>query len=656
MTDNTVLEPPSETEMNKTRADMAGGHSYDAQTIKVLKGLEAVRQRPAMYIGDIAQRGLHRLVYEVVDNSVDEAMAGFCDQITVEIGEDESIKVTDNGRGIPVDMHQEQKVSALEVVMTTLHAGGKFDHSSYKVSGGLHGVGVSVVNALSEKCVVEVRRDGKVYMQEYKRGDARERVKESGTTKKTGTTVWFLPDDTIFTNVQFKFDILAARLRELAFLNAGLTITLIDKRAEDKQEVFYYKGGLVAFVKYINESKNPVHKKPIYFNKTRDDVVVEVALQFNDGYNESIFAYVNNIHTSEGGTHLTGFRTALTRQINTFATKNNLLKTGDLPISGDDTREGLACIVSVKVIDPQFEGQTKSKLGNSEVRGIVESVTNESLQSYFEESPADARKVCEKVIAASRARMAARNARDLARRKTALDSAALPGKLADCASRDPAESELFIVEGDSAGGNAKQGRDRRCQAILPLKGKILNVEKARLDKMLAHDEIRALVTAIGAGVGKTDFDISKVRYHKIIIMTDADVDGAHIRTLILTFLFRHMGQLIDTGYVYIAAPPLFRLKKGKQEIYCYNEKERDQALKKMGKTGVMIQRYKGLGEMNPDQLWRTTMDPETRTLQQVTIDDAPEADALFTKLMGDQVAPRRAWIEENAQYVRNLDI
>ncbi|MCH7878753.1 MAG: DNA topoisomerase (ATP-hydrolyzing) subunit B [candidate division Zixibacteria bacterium] len=635
---------------------MAGGHSYDAQTIKVLKGLEAVRQRPAMYIGDIAQRGLHRLVYEVVDNSVDEAMAGFCDQITVEIGEDESIKVTDNGRGIPVDMHQEEKVSALEVVMTTLHAGGKFDHSSYKVSGGLHGVGVSVVNALSEKCVVEVRRDGKVYMQEYKRGDAKARVKESGTTKKTGTTVWFLPDDTIFTNVQFKFDILAARLRELAFLNAGLTITLIDKRVEGKQEEFYYKGGLVAFVKYINESKNPVHKKPIYFNKTRDDVVVEVALQFNDGYNESIFAYVNNIHTSAGGTHLTGFRTALTRQINTFATKNNLLKTGDLPISGDDTREGLACIVSVKVIDPQFEGQTKSKLGNSEVRGIVESVTNESLQSYFEESPADARKVCEKVIAASRARMAARNARDLARRKTALDSAALPGKLADCASRDPAESELFIVEGDSAGGNAKQGRDRRCQAILPLKGKILNVEKARLDKMLAHDEIRALVTAIGAGVGKTDFDISKVRYHKIIIMTDADVDGAHIRTLILTFLFRHMGQLIDTGYVYIAAPPLFRLKKGKQEIYCYNEKERDLALKKMGKTGVMIQRYKGLGEMNPDQLWRTTMDPETRTLQQVTIDDAPEADALFTKLMGDQVAPRRAWIEENAQYVRNLDI
>ncbi|MFQ5607151.1 MAG: toprim domain-containing protein, partial [Candidatus Zixiibacteriota bacterium] len=421
-------------------------------------------------------------------------------------------------------------------------------------------------------------------------------------------------------------------------------------------EEFHYKGGLVAFVRYINESKNPVHKKPIHFSKKRDDVVVEIALQFNDGYNESTYAYVNNIHTSEGGTHLTGFRTALTRQVNSFATKSNLLKAGDPAIGGDDAREGLASIVSVKVVNPQFEGQTKSKLGNSEVRGIVESVTNESLQAYFEESPADARRICEKVITASRARMAARKARDLARRKTALDSAALPGKLADCASRDPEESELFVVEGDSAGGNAKQGRDRRCQAILPLKGKILNVEKARLDKMLAHDEIRALVTAIGTGVGKSEFDISKVRYHKIIIMTDADVDGAHIRALILTFLFRHMGQLIDTGYVYIAAPPLYRLKKGKQEIYCYNDKERDQALKKMGKTGVMIQRYKGLGEMNPDQLWRTTMDPETRTLQQVTIDEAPEADRLFTKLMGDQVAPRREWIEENAQYVRNLDI
>ncbi len=641
---------------NKPTSQEAVTQSYDATQIKVLKGLEAVRQRPAMYIGDVSSRGLHHLVYEVVDNSVDEAMAGHCDQITVEIGVDDSIKVTDNGRGIPVDMHDEQQVSALQVVMTTLHAGGKFDHSSYKVSGGLHGVGVSVVNALSKKCWVEVRRDGAIYKQEYVRGDAQKPVKKSGTSKKTGTTVWFLPDDTIFTTSKFQFDILANRLRELAFLNAGLKINLIDNREEDKSAEFFFKGGLVAFVQYLNENSTTAHKKPLYFTKEKDDVVVEVALQYNDTYSDSILPYVNNIHTPEGGTHLTGFRTALTRQINHFASKSGQLKSADPPITGDDAREGLAAIVSVKVVDPQFEGQTKSKLGNSEVRGIVESITNEALQSLFDENPSQAKKIVEKVVSASRARMAARKARDLARRKTALDSAALPGKLADCSSRDPEDSELFVVEGDSAGGNAKQGRDRKYQAILPLKGKILNVEKARLDKMLAHEEIRALVTAIGAGIGSSEFNPEKARYHKIIIMTDADVDGSHIRALILTFLFRHMRGLIDLGYIYIATPPLYRLKKGKQERYCFSDSERDELLKQMGKKGVMIQRYKGLGEMNPDQLWRTTMDPETRTLQKVTIDDAAGASHLFSVLMGDAVEPRRNFIEENARYVRNLDI
>ncbi len=663
MTQETIADPGIiEEEMSATQSKKKAAkadsqaNAYDAKQIKVLKGLEAVRQRPAMYIGDVSSRGLHHLVYEVVDNSVDEAMAGFCDQITVEIGEDNSIKVTDNGRGIPVDLHAEQNVSALEVVMTTLHAGGKFDHSTYKVSGGLHGVGVSVVNALSKKCLVEVRRDGEIYKQEYVRGVAKARVKKSGTAKKTGTTVWFMPDDDIFTTTVFKFDILANRLRELAFLNAGLRIKLIDHREEDKSDEFFFKGGLVAFVQYLNENSTTINKKPVYFTKEKDDVVVEVAMQYNDSYSDSILPYVNNIHTPEGGTHLTGFRTALTRQINHFASKSGQLKNGDSAITGDDAREGLAAIVSVKVVDPQFEGQTKSKLGNSEVRGIVESITNEALQAHFEENPSQAKKIVEKVVSASRARMAARKARDLARRKTALDSASLPGKLADCASRDPEESELFVVEGDSAGGNAKQGRDRRFQAILPLKGKILNVEKARLDKMLAHDEIRALVTAIGAGIGSSEFNVEKSRYHKIIIMTDADVDGAHIRALILTFLFRHMRALIDVGYVYIATPPLYRLKKAKQERYCFSDSERDELLKQMGKKGVMIQRYKGLGEMNPDQLWRTTMDPETRTLQKVTIDDAAGASHLFSVLMGDAVEPRRNFIEENAQYVRNLDI
>ncbi|MBI5266560.1 MAG: DNA topoisomerase (ATP-hydrolyzing) subunit B [candidate division Zixibacteria bacterium] len=636
--------------------DKGPGHNYDATTITVLKGLDAVRRRPAMYIGDIGQRGLHHMVYEVVDNSVDEAMAGYCDQVTVEIGKDNSITVTDNGRGIPVEIHPEQKVSALEVVMTTLHAGGKFDHDSYKVSGGLHGVGVSVVNALSEWCWVEVTREGIVHRQEYRRGVPVEPVKPSGKGKKNGTKTSFYPDVEIFSKIEFKFDIVASRLRELAFLNQGLTIDLIDHRT-DKEVSFKYKGGLGAFVEYLNENKTPVFSKPISFQKEKENVFVEVAIQYNDGYAESVYSYVNNINTIEGGTHLTGFRTALTRSINNYAMKYNLLKREkeNLSLIGDDSREGLTAVISVRVRDPQFEGQTKTKLGNSEVKGIVESICNDNLSSYFEENPSVAKKIVEKLVMAAAAREAARKAKELTRRKTALDTAALPGKLADCSQSDPESCEIYIVEGDSAGGSAQQGRDRRYQAILPLKGKILNVEKARIDKILGNDEVRTLITAIGCGI-REDFDASKARYHKIIIMTDADVDGSHIRTLILTFFFRYMRELIDLGYIYIAQPPLYRLKHGKTETYAYSDDERDRLLKKMPDTGVNIQRYKGLGEMNPEQLWKTTMDPETRTLLQVALDDAAEADHLFTKLMGDEVGPRREFIEQNAQYVRNLDI
>lgn len=636
------------------------GHKYDANTIKVLEGLEAVRRRPAMYIGDIGQRGLHHMVYEVVDNSVDEALAGYCDKILVEIGKDGSITVTDNGRGIPVEEHPEQKVSALEVVMTTLHAGGKFDHDSYKVSGGLHGVGVSVVNALSEWCWVEVTRDGEVYRQEYEKGEAKDPVRKVGKRKNTGTKTCFYPDGSIFAKTEYKFDIIASRMRELAFLNQGLTIDLKDHRY-DKEISFMYKGGLSSFVEYLNENKTPLYKKPIHFSKFKDDVDVEVALQYNDGYSESVYSYVNNINTIEGGTHLTGFRTALTRTINNYALRNNLLKkkgkngNGGIALIGDDSREGLTAVVSVKVRDPQFEGQTKTKLGNSEVRGIVEQLTNEYLGDFFEENPPVAKKIVEKLIQAASAREAARRAKDLTRRKTALDSAALPGKLADCSSRAPEECEIYIVEGDSAGGSAKQGRDRRNQAILPLRGKILNVEKARIDKILANNEVRALITALGCGVGD-EFDVSKARYHKIIIMTDADIDGAHIRTLLLTFFFRYMRELIDMGYIYIAQPPLFRLKQGKKEVFVYSDEEKEKALKTMPKTGISITRYKGLGEMNPEQLWKTTMDPEARTLLQVTIDEAAEADHLFSILMGTETAPRSKFIQENAQYVRNLDI
>lgn len=630
------------------------GHRYDATTIKVLQGLEAVRRRPAMYIGDTGQRGLHHMVYEVVDNSVDEAMAGYCTQITVEIDKDNSITVTDNGRGIPVEIHPEQKTSAMEVVMTTLHAGGKFDHESYKVSGGLHGVGVSVVNALSEWCWVEVTRDGEVYRQEYDRGKARQKVKKVGTRKKSGTKTCFLADSEIFSKVEFKFDIVASRLRELAFLNQGLTIELKDHRT-DKSVTFSYKGGLSSFVDYINENKTTLFRKPIHFTGTRENVEVEVALQYNDGYSESVYSYVNNINTIEGGTHLTGFRTALTRTINNYASKYNLVKKNGISLVGDDSKEGLTAVISVKVSDPQFEGQTKTKLGNSEVKGIVEMITNEHLGSYLEENPSVGKKIVEKLIQAASAREAARKAKELTRRKTALDTAALPGKLADCSLTDPEECEIYIVEGDSAGGSAKQGRDRRYQAILPLRGKILNVEKARIDKILSNTEVRSLITALGCGVGD-DFDASKVRYHKVIIMTDADVDGSHIRTLILTFFFRYMRDLIDQGYIYIAQPPLYRVKHGKAEQYAYSDDEKDKLVKQMPSGGVSIQRYKGLGEMNPEQLWKTTMDPETRTLLNITIDDAAEADHLFSILMGSEIAPRSQFIQENAQYVRNLDI
>ncbi|MEW5796922.1 MAG: DNA topoisomerase (ATP-hydrolyzing) subunit B [Candidatus Zixiibacteriota bacterium] len=630
--------------------------AYDATSIQVLKGLEAVRRRPAMYIGDVSQRGLHHMVNEVVDNSVDEAMAGFCDKIEVEILGDGSVKIVDNGRGIPVEKHPDQKISALEVVMTQLHAGGKFDHKSYKVSGGLHGVGVSVVNALSKHFWVEVIRDGKVYRQEYERGAALKPVKEVGKSKKTGTTVCFFPDPEIFSNTEFRFGIIESRLRELAFLNEGLKIDLYDRREGKEREAhFHYKGGLSAFVEYLNENKTPLFKKPLHFKSVKDGVDVEIALAYNDGYSESVYSYVNNINTIEGGSHLTGFRTALTRTINNYASRNNLLKKDSVTLVGDDSKEGLAAVISVKVVDPQFEGQTKTKLGNSEVKGIVESITNEQLGAQLEENPSIGKKIVDKLILAATAREAARKAKELTRRKTALDSASLPGKLADCSSNEPDLCEIYIVEGDSAGGSAKQGRDRRFQAILPLRGKIINVEKSRIDKILGNEEIRSLITALGCGIGE-DFDAGKARYHKIIIMTDADIDGSHIRTLILTFFFRYMRDLIDRGYMYIAQPPLYKLKHGKKEQYVYSDEEKERVLKTFPSTGVNIQRYKGLGEMNPEQLWRTTMDPESRTLLQVTLDDAAEADHIFATLMGTEIDPRREFIQQNARYVRNLDI
>ncbi len=633
--------------------------AYDAGSITVLKGLDAVRKRPGMYIGSTGENGLHHLVYEVVDNSIDEALAGYASMVAVTLHADGSCSVLDNGRGIPVDMHPTEKMPAVELALTVLHAGGKFDKESYKVSGGLHGVGVSVVNALSERVEVKVMRDGNVYHMGFVRGATTKKLSIVGKAKETGTLVRFKPDPEIFQVLDFRWDTLADRLRQLSFLNKGITITLKDERTDPvREETFFAKGGLVEFVQWLNRNKKVLHPKPIHFTATKDDVEVDCAIQYEDGYNENVFTFVNNINTHEGGTHLTGFRSALTRTINEFAKDSPQLKKANFTLSGEDIREGLTCVMHVKVREPQFEGQTKTKLGNSEVEGIVKQVINQHLGEFLGEHPGVAKGIIEKAASAALAREAARKARDLVRKKTGLDNAVLPGKLADCSIDDPATCELFLVEGDSAGGSAKQGRDRSFQAILPLRGKILNVEKARIDKILANEEIRSMITAIGAGV-KDDFKLDDCRYHKVILMTDADVDGAHIRTLLLTFFFRQMPELIDAGYVYIAQPPLYRVAKGKEQFYAYAEAERDEYVKRLnndGKTNVMIQRYKGLGEMNPDQLRETTMDPARRTLMRVTLEDAAHASRLFEELMGDEVEPRRLFIEQNAKYVSNLDV
>jgi len=632
---------------------------YNAGGIQVLKGLEAVRKRPAMYIGDTALRGLHHLVYEVVDNSIDEAMAGYCSHIEVTIGEGDTIMVVDNGRGIPVDMHKTEGKPALEVVLTSLHAGGKFDSDSYKVSGGLHGVGVSCVNALSEWLRAEVRRDGKIYEMNFERGARVGEMKIIGECPngENGTTISFKPDHEIFPDRVFAFDTLRARLRELAFLNRGITINIKDDRKDkEREEKFHYEGGIVEYVRWLNEGRTLICAEPIYINGEKDGVQVEVAMDYNDTYSEALFTFANNINTTEGGTHLSGFRSALTRTLNVFATSSGLLKKDMKGLTGDDVREGLCAIIAVKIPEPQFEGQTKTKLGNTEVKGQVESLVNTYLAEYLQEHPKEAKGIINKCIQAALGREAARKARDLTRRKSALDSAALPGKLSDCSSRIPEECEIYLVEGDSAGGSAKQGRDRRYQAILPLKGKILNVEKARLDKMLNNDEVRTIITALGTGIGAGVFDITKLRYHKVIIMTDADVDGAHILTLILTLFFRHFREIIENGYMYIAEPPLYRVKKGKKEIYAFNEADKDRLAEEMGPKGVYVQRYKGLGEMNPDQLWETTMDPDSRTMTRVTIEEAADADHVFTILMGDDVEPRRRFIEENATQIKLEDL
>jgi len=632
---------------------------YTADGIQVLKGLEAVRKRPAMYIGDTGVRGLHHLVYEVVDNAIDEAMAGFCDRIDVTILPADVIRVTDNGRGIPVDMHATEHKPALEVVMTSLHAGGKFDRGTYKVSGGLHGVGVSCVNALSVRMRVEVRREGRVHVQEYARGIPTCPVHVEGDYdgEETGTVVEFAADPEIFPERVYHYDTLKSRLRELAFLNRGLTIVLEDRRdGAGKRDEFNYEGGIVEFVKWLNESKNLLCSEPVHFMGEKDGVQIEIALDYNDGYAENLYTFANNINTQEGGTHLSGFRAGLTRTLNAYAQRENLLKKEVKTLSGDDVREGLTAVISVKIPEPQFEGQTKTKLGNTEVKGQVEALVNTHLGQYLEEHPTVARKIVGKCIGAAQARDAARRARDLTRRKSALDSASLPGKLADCSSTDPEECELFLVEGDSAGGSAKQGRDRRFQAILPLKGKILNVEKARLDKILSNDEVRTIITALGAGVGAGIFDIAKLRYHRILIMTDADVDGAHIRTLILTLFFRYFREIIEQGHMYIAEPPLYRVKKDKRIAYAYSDEQMEQLREEMGTKGVYVQRYKGLGEMNPEQLWETTMDPERRTLTRVTLEDGVAADKIFTMLMGDDVESRRRFIEQNAHLVRLADL
>lgn len=653
---DTNIDEPIKIHLDEESAQVTAVEGdYGANQIQILEGLEAVRKRPGMYIGSTSARGLHHLVYEVVDNSIDEALAGYCTHVEVTIHKDNSITVTDNGRGIPVDMHESGK-PAVEVVLTVLHAGGKFGGSGYKVSGGLHGVGVSVVNALSSYMDVRVKRDGKIYAISFEKGVTKEPLHVIGETTETGTYVHFLPDAEIFDETVYDYDTLRHRLRELSFLNRGITITLSDERGEEeRKEVFYFEGGISSFVEHLNRNKEVINPEPVYFNGTKDTTVVEIALQYNTSYSENIYSFVNNINTEEGGTHLAGFKSALTRAANDFARRQGIIKNNDDNLQGEDIREGLTCVISIKLREPQFEGQTKTKLGNSEVRGIVDSIVTEGLSEYFEENPAISKKIIEKSIMASRAREAARKARELTRRKNALEVSSLPGKLADCSVKDPEQAEIYLVEGDSAGGSAKQGRDRRFQAILPLRGKILNVEKARLDKVLNNEEIRTMITAFGSGIGE-EFDITKRRYGKIIIMTDADVDGAHIRTLLLTFFYRYMKPLIENGHVYIAQPPLYQIRKGRSHWYTYSDEELAAKLDEIGRDGITVQRYKGLGEMNPEQLWETTMDPEKRTVLQVNLREAEEADAIFTVLMGDKVEPRRRFIEEHANLVRNLDI
>ncbi|AEJ62551.1 DNA gyrase, B subunit [Spirochaeta thermophila DSM 6578] len=634
--------------------------SYTAEQIQVLRGLEPVRKRPGMYIGSTGEEGLHHLVYEVVDNSIDEALAGVCSRIEVVIEPGNVVTVTDDGRGIPVDLHPEEKVSALELVMTRLHAGGKFDKKTYKVSGGLHGVGVSVVNALSEWCEVEVHRDGKIHVQRYQRGVPLGPVEVRGRTDRTGTTTRFKPDAEIFETTEFSFDILSQRLRELAFLNKGIEIVIRDLRTKRvKEHVFKYEGGLREFVAYLNKNRTSLQKEPIYFEGARDHVEIECAIEYNDSYTETFFSFVNNINTKEGGTHVVGFRSALTRCLNDLFKQSKFAKKLDDTLSGDDVREGLTAVLSIKVPEPQFEGQTKTKLGNSDVKGIVESFVYEQLQAHFARHPKDGEAILEKVVQAARARIAARKARELARRKSVLESMDLPGKLADCIEKDPAKCEIFIVEGDSAGGSAKQGRDREFQAILPLWGKMLNVEKTRMEKVLTNDKLYPIIASLGTGIG-TEFDISRLRYHKVIIMADADVDGSHIRTLLLTFFYRYMKELVERGHVYIAMPPLYKVWVKNEVEYAYTDEERDRILerfaKKYKKDEINVQRYKGLGEMNPEQLWETTMNPATRNIIQIRVEDAVEAEEVFTTLMGDQVAPRRKFIEENALFVTNLDV
>ncbi len=671
-------------EKNKVKPNaQSKEQGYGAESIQVLKGLEHVRRRPAMYIGDVASRGLHHLVYEVIDNSIDEALAGYCNSISLTINKDGSVTVEDNGRGIPTGIHPTEKRSALEVAMTVLNAGGKFNRDSYKVSGGLHGVGVSVVNALSAWLKVEVYREGKIWTQSYKIGEPTEKVKEKGKAEKgkRGTKVTFLPDENIFKSINFKFETLEERLRELAYLNKEITISIKDERSGEEQK-FHFEGGIIEFVEYIDEKRKSFMKKPIFVKGEKDNTQVEVAFQYNESYNENIFTYVNDINTHEGGTHLVGFKTALTRTLNNFAYKNNLIKNDKIQLTGDDFREGLTCVISIKVPEPQFEGQTKTKLGNSEVKSIVEMVVGDQLQAFLDENTPVAKKIIDKCLRAAEAREAARKARELIRRKNALEFTGLPGKLADCSINDPEHCEIYLVEGDSAGGSAKQGRDRRFQAILPLKGKILNVEKARMTKILENEEIRSIITALGTGIGSSDeFDEAKLRYGKIILMCDADVDGSHIRTLLLTFFYRHMRGIVDSERLYIAQPPLYKIKQGKDERYAYDEKEKDEILKKFkvngkGKKeevvlvdeevsengvevkgkGFVLSRFKGLGEMNPEQLWSTTMNPETRTILKVTIENAAAADRIFETLMGEDVEPRRNFIEKNAKYVKNLDV